>query len=180
VGGGCAHRPAELQLQNSWLVSQPLYDLLLVAHVAAAVIGFGAIAAAGLAASSARGSRDPVSDQAVRRFFKTGPDWPARLVFLVPLLGLALLLGGDRSGAHAPWPWIGLTLWMVATGLATVLCWPAEQSAQQTLAALQAASPEASQDLLRQFREACRRVELAAGAISVCFVAAVLVMILQP
>jgi hypothetical protein len=178
--GEGAHHRIEFQLQNSQFVSQPLYDLLLVAHVVVAVVGFGAIAAAGLAASSARGSRDPVSDEAVRRFFKTGPDWPARFIFGVPLLGLALLFGGDRSAAHAPWPWIGLTLWTLATGVATALCWPAEQSAQEKLTALQGASPETSEALLGQFREACRRMELAAGAISVCFVAAVFVMIFQP
>ncbi|HXY43817.1 MAG TPA: hypothetical protein VEH29_06495 [Acidimicrobiales bacterium] len=161
-------------------MSQPLYDLLLVAHVVVAVVGFGAIAAAGLAASSARGSRDPVGDEAVRRFFKTGPDWPARFVFGVPLLGLALLFGGDRTAVHFPWPWIGLSLWTLATGVATALCWPAEHSAQQTLVALQDASPEARDALLGQFREACQRMELAAGAISVCFVAAMLVMIFQP
>ena len=170
----------EFHLQNSPFVSQPLYDLLLVAHVVVAVVGFGAIAAAGLAASSARGCRDPAGDEAVRRFFKTGPDWPARFILGVPLLALALLFGGDRAAVHFPWPWIGLSLWTLATGVATALCWPAEHNAQRALVALQAAAPEASDGLLGQFREECRRIELAAGAISVCFVAAVLVMIFQP
>ncbi|MGO8875669.1 MAG: DUF2269 family protein [Acidimicrobiales bacterium] len=161
-------------------MSTPLYDVLLVAHVVAAVVGFGALAVAGVAAASAGGSADPVSDEGVRRFFRAGRDWPARVIFLVPVLGLALLLGGDSGDLHAPWPWIGLCLWTIATAVATALCWPAEQAAQETFAALQGASPEATEALLRQFRLACRRMERAAGAISVCFLAAVLVMILQP
>jgi hypothetical protein len=161
-------------------VSTPAYDLLLVAHVLAALVGLGAIAAAGVAASSGRGSPDPVSDESVRRFFKPGPDWPARAIYLVPLLGLALLFGGDRGDAHAAWPWIGLGLWIVAAGLATGVTWPAERNAQNALAELRGAPPETSRALLWQFRESCRRIEVAAGAISVCFVAAIVVMIVQP
>jgi len=160
-------------------VSGPAYDLLLVTHILAAVVGFGAIAAAGWAASTARRSPDPTGDESVRRFFKVGTDWPARVVFLVPVLGLGLLFGGDRSAAHEPWPWIGLTLWTVAAGLATGLCWPAERRAQESLAAL-GGSAVPSDDVLRDFRDACHRIEVAAGAISICFLAAVVVMILQP
>jgi hypothetical protein len=161
-------------------VSGPIYDLLLVAHVIVAVVGFGAVAAAGLAASSARRSRDPLGDEAVRRFFKPGRDWPARAIFLVPVLGLALLFGGDRGDAGAPWPWIGMSLWIAAAGLASAMSWPAEHRAQDALAALVEAPAGIGPDPLVQFRDACRKMELAAGMISVCFVAAVAVMIVQP
>jgi hypothetical protein len=172
------HRRGEINLQNSAPVSGPLYDLLLVVHIVAGVVGFGALAAAGWAASSARGARDPAAEETVRRFFKPGRNWPARAIFLVPLLGLALLFGGDRDAAHSPWPWIGLALWLVVAGLASGMCWPAEAQAQQILIELLESGP--TDDLLGQFRDACRRMETAAWAISACFVAAVLVMILQP
>lgn len=175
-----AHRRSEFRLQNSVLVSRPVYDIVLVAHVAAALIGFGAIAAGGLAASAARRASDPASDDGIRRFFKRAPDWPARAIFLVPVLGLILLLGGDRAAMGDPWPWIGLGLWVVAAGVATAQCWPAERRAQEALAALCEPVPCPSEVQLRQFRDACQRMELAVGAISVCFVAAILVMVLQP
>lgn len=170
----------ELDLQNSRSVSGPAYDLLLVSHVVVALVGFGAIAVAGLAASSSRRSDNPASDAATLRFFKQGPDWPARTIFLVPMLGLALLFGGDRTDLHAAWPWIGLCIWVVAAGIASGVCWPAERSAQATLEELTAAPADELASLVAEFRASCRTMELATGAISVCFVAAVAVMIIQP
>lgn len=167
-------------------MSGALYDLVLIAHVVAGVVGFGALAAGGFAASAARHSPDPLGEEAVRRFFKPGRDWPARLIFLVPVLGLLLLFGGDRPAAHDPWPWIGLGLWLVTAAVATARCWPAEAQAQRAFAALSSsassgrggAGVEAS--LLGDFRSACRRMEAAAGLTSICFLAAVVVMIWQP
>jgi hypothetical protein len=161
-------------------VSGPAYDLLLVAHVAVALVGFGAIAVAGLAASTSRRCEDPANDLATRRFFKPGRDWPARAILLVPVLGLALLYGGDRSDVGSAWPWIGLGIWVAAVGIASGVCWPAERAAQQTLEALTGAPADARASLVAQFRASCRRMELATGAISVCFLAAVAVMIFQP
>jgi len=168
----------------------------MVAHVLASVLGFGAIAVAGGEASRARRSAEPATDEGTRRFFKPGRDWPARTIFLVPLLGLGLLFGGDRSDVGSVWPWIGLGIWVVAVGIATGVCWPAERSAQLALAALvdgdaglagpvgeglpPAPGSPAPGSPLEDFRAACRRMELAAGAISLCFLAAVVVMVAQP
>jgi hypothetical protein len=175
-----AHPGVEFDLQNSRSVSGPAYDLLLVAHVLAGLVGFGAIAIAGLAASSSRRCHDPANDLATRRFFKKGRDWPAHVILLVPVLGLLLLFGGDRSAATAPWPWIGLGLWVVAVGIASGVCWPAERRAQETLEELIGAPADESVPLIARFRASCRRMELATGAISVCFVVAVTLMIVQP
>lgn len=192
-------------------MSGPLYDVILVAHVVAAVVGFGALAASGVAASSGRRSPDPVGDESVRRFFRVGRDWPARAIFLVPVFGLILLLGGDRSSLHEVWPWIGLGLWTATAGVATARCWPAETAAQRAFAVLTATGDGAAGNVteaggapetgtgpgaatsgaaaagaaevaspLSEFRAACRRMEAAAGVTSICFVAAVVVMIWQP
>jgi hypothetical protein len=162
-------------------VSAPAYDVLLVLHVAAAVLGFGAIAVAGLRAHAGRKSADPAGDASLRRFFAPGRDWPARAIFLVPLLGIALLLGGDRSQVSAAWPWIGLGLWTGAVGLASGGCWPAEHRAQEALGRLEvAADGEARSRLSGTFRASCARMERSAGSISLCFLAAVAVMVVQP
>jgi hypothetical protein len=182
-------------------MSGPLYDLLLVMHVVVGVVGFGAIAVSGRTASAAYRTADPAGDPRVLRFFREGPDWPARAIFLVPVLGLALLFGGDRSDLHAAWPWIGLAIWLGVAGLATALCWPAEQAAQAALARLVSlrdgaslgeplvsvdgkrlvgVDGEAVRGALPEFLAACRSLERASGVISVCFVLAVAVMIIQP
>ena len=173
-------------------MSRPLYDVLLVAHVAAAVVGFGALAVLGLEASAGRRSSHPGADAGLRRFFSAGTDWAGRTIYLVPVLGLALLLGGDRSAVGHVWPWAGLAIWLAATGVASGLCWPAERKAQRALAGADAGSAaaagadeeadegagEAADD--EAFRRACARAERGCAVTSLLFVAAVAVMILQP
>ncbi len=162
-------------------VSAPSYDVLLVAHAAVALLGFGAIAVAGLRARAGRQSGDPAADIALRRFFAPGRDLPARAIFLVPLLGMALLFGGDRADVSAAWPWIGLGLWVVAAGLASGMCWPAERRAQQALEHLDSADDDEERSLWSaRFREACVRMERSVGSITMCFLAALAVMVLQP
>jgi hypothetical protein len=148
----------------------PFYDLLFVGHIASAVVGFGAVGVAGLSASKAGRSADPFVDEALSRFFRPGVDWPARVIFLVPVLGLAVLFGADRSDVRDAWPWIGLGLWLVIAGVATGSCWPCERRAQEAFAAQDV-------DVLRQ---ACRRMETSVGVISVCALLAFVVMIVQP
>lgn len=162
-------------------VSAPFYDVLLLLHIAAGLVGFGAIAVAGLRARAGRRSPDPGGDSSLRRFFAPGSDWPARAIFLVPLLGLALLLGGDWPDVSAAWPWIGLIIWIGAAGIATGGCWPAERSAQEALAHLEGAGDdEARSAWTTTFRASCRRMERSVGCISLCFLAAVAVMVVQP
>ncbi len=201
----------------------PGFDLLLVAHVVAGIVGFGAIAAAGYEARAGVLAEDPARDLGLRRFFRPGTDWAGHAIFLVPVLGLSLLLGAERRSVGAVWPWLGLGLWLVAAGVATGVCWPAERRAQQALSRLVDALPapstmSAGSDrsdrsdrspseplvrgvsavpadhppvaagpsgpsgpaLLSEFRTACRRMEAAAGLISIVFLAAVAVMIVQP
>ena len=157
----------------------PGYDLLLVAHVAAGVVGFGAIGASGIEARAGRRSPDPAHDLGLRRFFRPGPDWAGRVIFLVPVLGLALLFGGVPQDEALAYPWAGLGIWVAATGVATGACWPAERRAQRALAEL-ADGRVAEPEVLERFRSACASMERAVGVISLLFLAAVAIMIAQP
>ncbi|MGO9557845.1 MAG: DUF2269 family protein [Acidimicrobiales bacterium] len=154
----------------------PAYDVLLILHIASAFIGFGSIAIGGWAASAGRRSGDPGGEERVVRFFREGTDWPGRVIFVVPVLGLVLLLGGDHPDIGRAWPWIGLGLWVVAAGLASGLGWPAERRAQVELAALRAGD----NGRLESFQEACAQMERACAVITVSFVIVVTLMIWQP
>jgi hypothetical protein len=154
----------------------PAYDVLLILHIASAFIGFGSIAIGGWAASAGRRSGDPAGEERVVRFFREGTDWPGRVIFAVPVLGLVMLLVGDHPDIGQAWPWIGLGLWVVAAGVASGLGWPAERRAQAELAAVQAGGS----GRLPAFTEACTQMERAAALITVCFVVVVTLMIWQP
>lgn len=160
---------------------KPLYDVLLICHIAVAFIGFGSIAITGVFARRGVVSKAPGEDETVVRFFRPGTDWPGRLVLLVPFFGLAMLFGGDRVDVPAVWPWIGLAIWTVAVGLVSGTCWPAERQAQQQMLLVRQAGNGVEADAaVGAFREACRRLERGAGFVSVLFVMAVTVMVWQP
>lgn len=156
-------------------MAAPFYDVLLVCHLAAVFVGFGAVGVAGWAAAEGAKASDPASDERLLRFFRPGRDWPARLVLLVPVFGLAMLFGGDRGAVSAVWPWAGLALWVVAAGHLIGLGWPNEKKAQLALAA------ETDREGARgDFRLACKKMERASAVAIVCFVAAAVLMVWQP
>jgi hypothetical protein len=168
-------------------MKSPVYDVLLVAHVLAAVIGFGALAATGSFAANARRADDPRASATLRSYFRPGRNWAGRVLYLLPLLGVALLAVGDHEGVGEAWPWIGLALWLVAAGIATGRLWPAEREIQHLLGEAAPAASGGRPSPMAGARGAepalagaCRRAERAAALTSLCFVAALAVMIVQP
>ncbi len=157
----------------------PSYDLLVGLHVLSAVVGFGAVGVTGAYAARARCAAEPGRDPALRRYFRPSTNWAERSLFLTPVLGLIVLWAGDRSAASQVWPWIGLGCWVLAAAIATGLCWPAERKIQTWLAELPGGGEQVAWEPA-EFRDACRLVQWCSGAISLCFVVAVVAMIWQP
>ncbi len=152
-------------------VSGPAYDIVEVLHVASAVVAFGSLAATGRYSSSLRQRADPLSDASARRYFKSGRNWAEWALFLVPLFGGTLVgMGGAAIADHA-WPWIGLGIWLAAAGVATGGVFPAERRIQEHLAL--------STDVAA-IRLSARTCERWSAVTSVCFVAALVVMVWQP
>lgn len=163
----------------------PLYGAVVVLHVLAAVFGFGSLLATGSYARAAALTGATRASPAVRRYFRPGRNLAGLALYAVPLLGVALLALGHFKDAAVPYPWVGLFLWLVATGLATGTLWPAEKAIQEALASEEApegASEEApeGEGADAALLAACRRCERAAALTSVCFVVALFFMVVQP
>ncbi|HUY30833.1 MAG TPA: DUF2269 family protein [Acidimicrobiales bacterium] len=152
----------------------PLYDVVLAAHVLAAVVGFGALGTSGAYAAAVRRSQAPSTDAALTRYFAPGRNWASRAVLLVPLLGGTLLALGHGRDAHYPWPWIGLAIWTGATAVASGVLWPAEREVQRLLCRAPTGDERGALAM------AARRTERAAAVTSLAFAAAVVVMVWQP
>jgi hypothetical protein len=157
-------------------VSAVLFDLGVVAHVGAAVVGYGALGATAVHGDRAARSARPREVVSLRRYFRPGRNWAARAVLLVPVLGGLLLGLGDRGAIARPWPWIGLGAWTVTAALASAVVWPAERKLQAYFALPEPVSADAT----AAARRAGRRASLAGGAIALCFLVAVVVMVGQP
>jgi hypothetical protein len=162
------------------------YSILLLLHVACAVVGFGALAVTGIQARRARrGPAGPDAD-AVRRYFRPGVNWVARLLYGVPLFGFALISASRGAFAAGDgFVLAGLGLWSAATVVAEVVVWPGERRIQEVVStgwdAGRGASPEGEPAAtVRRFDLDCHRVAGAAVVLSAVFLVAVVLMVAQP
>ncbi len=117
----------------------PGYDLVLLAHVAAAVVALAALVVAGGSALALRGAlvRGEGVSEALLRYYRPGANWAGRVLFLVPVLGFALLaMSGGQWTVGDAWVSIGLAAWSVVAVLAEAVLWPAERRLQEAVSRL--------------------------------------------
>ena len=153
-----------------------LYSILLVLHVAASIVGFGALATTGLQASRARRGPGQLGAESVRRFFRPGVNWVGRVVYAVPVLGFALV--GDSRGAFSSgdaFVVLGFLLWAAAVVAAETVVWPAERRVQLVV------TERWGDDAVRPTLERdCTLLSAACAALVLVFVVAVVVMVGKP
>lgn len=153
-----------------------LYSILLLVHVAVAVVGFGAVVLTGVQAGRARRGPGQPGAEAVRRYFRPGVNWAGRALYAVPVVGVALVAdSGGAFDASDGFVVAGLVLWLMATVLAEALVWPAERRIQAVVTERwddPAVRPTLERD--------CLVARAAAAVVAGAFVAAVVVMVGKP
>lgn len=172
-----------------------VYSILLLLHVASAVVGFGALAMTGVQARRARRGPAGAGSEGVRRFFRPGINWAARTLYAVPVFGFALI--SSSAGAFSTkdgFVIAGLILWALATVVAEVVVWPGERRIQEVVSStwdttgptdrgradMGQTRERPAPDADARFARDCRRVALACGLLSGVFIAAVILMVAQP
>ena len=161
-------------------VTSPGYVALVLAHALCGLIGFGALATTGAYAEAVRRHSDPFSSPSLRRFFKPGHNLASATILAVPLLGGGLLLAQHGRDAHLLYPWLGLGFWSFAAVTAVAVVWPAEQQLQRLLEADDVATRGIGDRSPAQLRAVARRCTAGATLTTLCFVAALIVMVGQP
>jgi len=147
------------------------YDVVLLGHVIGAVVGFGAVAVAGIYALLLRRPGPP--SVSVLRYYRPGVNWAGRVTFLVPVLGVALV-----GMSHGSWSyndhWVigGLALWAAAALAGEMVVWPAERGLQRLVS-------EDSPDTASR-RSLGWQVAASSGVLMVVFVVALVIMVAKP
>lgn len=171
--------------------SDPVFGVLLVLHVLAAVVGFGALVVSGIQGLLLARAADAARVDALRRFFRPGVNWAARAVYLVPVLGASLVADGRRQYNFGDaFVVTGLALWAATVLLAEAVLWPAERRVQAALhpgdggrregaGADPVAGPPA-EPLPDGTRRAARRLAVGAPVVALLFLLAVGVMVARP
>lgn len=136
-----AHLVHLVQLVGGVDDNSAAYDLVLLAHVLSALVAMVALVVAGgfaLALRRALGRGGPLP-VAVVRYFRPGVNWVGRVLFLVPVLGVALIaMSGGQWGYSDGWVTIGLGAWVVVAFVAEGGLWPAERRLQAEVATREA------------------------------------------
>ncbi|HVC66184.1 MAG TPA: hypothetical protein VND44_01150, partial [Acidimicrobiales bacterium] len=130
--------------------TSPGYDLVLLAHVLAAVVGIVAIGVAAGSALALRGvlARGAPVPDALARYYRPGVNWAGRVLFLVPVFGVALLaMSGGTWDFADTWVSLGTAGWALVAVVAESVLWPEERRLQEVVAAATAGDGAASPDL---------------------------------
>ncbi len=155
-----------------------VFDAVLVAHVLSAVVAMGSILATGTYASIA-GRPGRARSGGVRRYFRPGTNWVPRALYVVPLLGLVLVvLGHEAHRFDQLWLWLSTLLWVVGAILAQGVLWPAERQVQARLAGGAGGSGGAAG--AGSLGSISRRVAAAAAGVDLCLLAAFVLMVGRP
>jgi uncharacterized membrane protein len=176
------------------LPSGPAYTVVLLCHVAAVLVGMvtmlaGAVFALRLLAAGAR----PVP-ASVRSYFSPGTNWAGRVLYLVPVFGLALLaMSGGAYRPSSDWVLVGIGLWVVAIAVAEAAVWPSEQRVRRALAATATGAaatptvtsgPTATRTVTApapaEARRAARTMCVSSAAVLAVLIAATVVMVAKP
>ncbi len=163
------------------------FDVVLLLHVACAVVGIVTVATA--AATARRlgrlaGTAAPLPEP-LRRYFRPGVNWAGRTIYGIPVFGFALI--AMSHGAYSlgdGWVLAGVALFAALALLAEGVLWPAERRLQQAVAA--AGAPPAGPDpdpaaaVPEPVAADAARMERAAVGSLVLLIAATVLMVAQP
>jgi uncharacterized membrane protein len=121
--------------------SGPGFDIVLILHVASVLAGLATVVVSGVQAArlpgvaGRPGGPGGVADD-LRRYYAPGVNWAGRVLYAVPVFGLALLaMSRGAYGLDDAWVEMGIGLWVLAAMGAEGLVWPPERRIQALLAA---------------------------------------------
>jgi hypothetical protein len=163
------------------------YDLVLLAHVLAAVAALVAVAVAGgfaMALRNALRRGGPVPEVLVR-YYRPGVNWAGRVLFAVPVLGAVLIAmsGGEWSWSDT-WVSLGTAAWAAVAVVAEAVLWPHERRLQQAVASAgggDGVDPDGGRSESGAAVEArCLRAGLVASGCAVTLVAVAVLMAAKP
>lgn len=150
------------------------FTVLVVLHVAAAVIGFATVAIEGVYGASWRRWQTDTLTEETKRFFRS--ELPTiHALWVVPVLGIAALSVKGGDVLSQAWAVTALLLWAAAAVSTAVAVRPAQRSLQAELAGL-----DAGAEVPASAVATARRLSRGAAVCDVVFVTAFVLMIFRP
>jgi len=159
-----------------------LFQVLLFAHIACAVGGFGGLAYRALGLDFAR-RRGQAATAGVLDVYGQVSVVAEALVYGVVVLGFATLAAAHGSEFHRPWVPVAVAVYVIMLGLLHGVVKPAEKRYRQTLLALAQApaeAPPARPPQLAVLDSLYRRIGAGMGGFNLLLLVALYLMVFKP
>lgn len=166
-------------------VNSGLYEFVLILHIVAAIIGFGAVFVAvflGLQARDRKGEGGLAVAEATYGVITKVGEWP---IYAVPVLGIFLvLLSDDVFKFSQAWISLSFLLYIVAVGLVHGLHLPNIRRMNQLMAELVAGTGAAAGSgpppQVAELESRGKKAGAVAGALNLLWVLVVVLMVTKP
>ena len=174
--------------------SSVAYDLVLLAHVLtrAGRAGRGGGRRRLRPGAAGRPPGGGPLPEALVRYYRPGVNWVGRVLFAVPVFGVALIAmsGGEWSWSDT-WVSLGMGLWAVIAVAAEAVLWPGERHLQELVTARSGVSSTEASDVAvpeaggegptaEHVRARCLQVGLVGLGLGVALVAVGFMMVAKP
>jgi hypothetical protein len=158
------------------------YDVVLLGHIAAVLVGTLTLVVSGAQGARLRalGPRAPVP-ASLAAYYRPGTNWAGRVLYLIPVLGLALL--GMSHGAYGlgdGWVLAGLVIFVAVAFGAEGLLWPAEQRLRHSVTGPELDGPSERAHLATRLRRDSLVVVATSAVLVALVVVACVLMVAKP
>ena len=155
-------------------VDTNLYQLVLVLHILAVIIGFGGMFIAGFYGNEARNRPGREGLAVAETTLKVTSLIPTMAVYTVPILGILLILLSDVTWKFSQ-PWIGISMALYVVLLIVAIT--QQVPAIRKMLALRSGA-EGAQSL--EMQALGRKVAVASGIVNLCWVVILFLMVFKP
>ena len=164
-----------------------LHKLLLVAHIMAAIVGFGAVYLNGIYGAEVKKRRGPEGLAVLKanhRVTMVG-EW---IIYTVPVFGILLVLTSDKVFKFSQtWIWLALLLYVIGIGVTHAVMIPTVKKMEATMEELNAmgpppagAAPSGPPPQAAVMEALGKRLAMGGGFLNVLLVVIVAVMVWKP
>lgn len=162
-------------------VGSDLYNVVLLLHILAAIVGFGGVILNGLYAAEGQKRPGPGGLAIAEANYKVSVSVAEKFIYAVPLLGIALVLLGEWSWGDT-WVWLSLVVYVLALGLSHSMVIPNARRINGLLAEMVSAGPPAGgpPPQVAQIAALGKRIGAASMVLDLALVAILVLMIWKP
>jgi uncharacterized membrane protein len=159
-----------------------LYKIVLVLHIMAAIVGFGAVFLNGVYAAQAKKRQGPTGRAVIEANYAV-TQVGEKLIYAVPVLGILLVLASDEAWSFSDtWIWLSMALYVVGIAVSHAVLIPGAKKIMALMVEIESGPPPAGgpPPQAAEIEALGKRQAAAGGFLNVLLVVLVGLMVFKP